>query len=444
MKLIVKDNEEEIKLDGIIKRVSNKFFVELEVPMSVKLNSIIRHIKGYYSSIGNITLVNNRNLSIRGSSDDPEYSIYEYEVGYIISSHIDEDTLLINSMQLYFKEFDYFFVENRYRLDIENMDKQLTITQEFKTEKLFENDSLYIEYIKTAGLDKDEFGHILFLNPSKVEIVFKEPLKLPQIFEEITKIESCFGFVIAKKMNLIEIGVGDTEGIYHEIIAPFQKKYEEVLLSEFHIVDINSKELLKDILNNYYCNQRIAAAINMSYEYIYNDLDNILEFTSLVNTLELVLTDKNFAEDLKTYVINNNIQLKNNNERILEIFESLTKEQCKFIKSFYKFENVELRDKFRYIFYIIFELKESENSEKYISKIITTRNYYVHGGKKDNTLNNVDMLCTKYLLRDILYVLITEICSNNTNSLIESYKLTIPTVYENLVKFIEKDEENGM
>ena len=173
-------------------------------------------------------------------------------------------------------------------------------------------------------------------------------------------------------------------------------------------------------------------------------LDNILEFTSLVNTLELVLTDKSFAEDLKTYVINNNIQLKNNNERMLEIFESLTKEQCKFIKSFYKFENVELRDKFRYIFYIIFELKESENSEKYISKIITTRNYYVHGGKKDNTLNNVDMLCTKYLLRDILYVLITEICSNNTNSLIESYKLTIPTVYENLVKFIEKDEENGM
>ena len=68
----------------------------------------------------------------------------------------------------------------------------------------------------------------------------------------------------------------------------------------------------------------------------------------------------------------------------------------------------------------------------------------MYGGKKDNTLNNVDMLCTKYLLRDILYVLITEICSNNTNSLIESYKLTIPTVYENLVKFIEKDEENGM
>ena len=81
MKLIVKDNEEEIKLDGIIKRVNNKFFVELEVPMSVKLNSIIRHIKGYYNPIGNITLVNNRNLSIRGSSGEPEYSIYEYEVG---------------------------------------------------------------------------------------------------------------------------------------------------------------------------------------------------------------------------------------------------------------------------------------------------------------------------------------------------------------------------
>ena len=444
MKLKVKDKENEFKLDGIIKRVNNKFSVELEVPSGVELNSTITNIKGNFNELGNITLVNNKNLSIKTNSNNSEFAIYEYEAGYIISSHIDQQNIQIKSMQLYFKEFDYFFIKDGYKIDIENIDNQLTITQKYKSEVLLENENLCIEYIKTAGIKKDEYGHNLFLNPSKVKMIFKKPLKLPQIFEEIARLESCFGFVIDKKMNLIDIEVCDVNERDYSIIAPFQKAYEEIILDEFQVVDIDSKELLKLILKMYYQNQRIATAVNMYYEYIYNDLDIILEFTSLVNTLELLLTDEKYKEELQVYAINNNEQLKSNNENMMKIFKKLTKKQCNFIKSFYRFENVELRDKIKYIFYNIFKLEESESSDKYISKIINTRNYYVHGGNKENTFNNVDTFCTNYLLRSVLYVLISDFCSINTNTIIETYKMMIPTIYEDLIKHIKKDEKNGV
>lgn len=44
--------------------------------------------------------------------------------------------------------------------------------------------------------------------------------------------------------------------------------------------------------------------------YIYNDLDNVFEFTSLVNTLELVLTDPIYSDDIKRYTVLNNKELK--------------------------------------------------------------------------------------------------------------------------------------
>lgn len=434
MKLNIIDKDEIIELDGTIKKVKNKFFIEIEVPDNMRLKSIITNIKGYYNSIGNITLVNNKNISVSGSQEQPNITIYEYEAGYAISSHINEDIILIKSMSIYFKESDYFFVEDEYKIDIEKMSKELTITQKYRTENLLKNEKISINYNRTAGIGNDEAGHILFLNPAKITLVFNESLKLPQVFEEITKIENCLGFIIGRKMNLIEINLYDSIGIYHELIVPFQKDYNEIILSEFHVVDLNSKQLLKDVLIKYYSNNRIAAAINMFYEYIYNDLDNIFEFTSLVNTLELILTDKKYNDDIKRYTLENNEELKAKNKRMYEIFELISKEQCNFIKSFYRFENVELRDKLKYIFYNKFKLQQNENSEEYISKIVKTRNYYVHGGNKDKTLDGVDMVYTKYLLKDILYSLIVEMCSNESNCMIDSYRLTIPTVYKNVVK----------
>lgn len=441
MKLNISNKGESIELDGTIKKVKSKFFVEIEVPNNITLDSIITNIKGYYNSIGNVTLLNNKNISLKGSQANPAITIYEYEVGYVISSHINEDTILFKSMIIYFKELDYFFVEDEYKINIEKMSEELTITQKYRSEELLHNEKISINYNRTAGISNDEAGHILFLNPAKLLLIFSEPIKLSQIFDEITKIETCFGFIIGRKMNLIEVNLVDSTGTYNELIVPFQKDYNEIILSEFYVVDLNSKQLLKDTLDQYYTNNRIAAAINMFYEYIYNDLDNIFEFTSLVNTLELILTDPKYYEDIKKYTVENNEELKANNKKMYEIFECISKEQCDFIKRFYRFTNVELRDKLKYIFYNKFKLLQNNNSEEYISKIIKTRNYYVHGGNKDKTLDGVNMVCTKILLKNILYSLIIEICSDESNCIIDSYRLTIPTVYNEVVENINKEKE---
>lgn len=437
MKLKIQNKEEYIELDGTIKKIKNKFFIEIEVPINLKLDMIITNIKGYYNSIGNITLVNNKNISVKGSQSNPESYIYEYKAGYVISGHINEEEIQIKSILLYFKELDYFFVEDEYKINTEKMNEELSITQRYKKEELLKNKKILINYNRMAGIDHDDAGHTLFLNPAKLEVVFVNSIKLYQVCDEISKIENCFGFIIGRKMNLIEVNVLDATGIFHDLMLQFQKDYNEVILNEFSIVDLNSKQLLKDILKEYYSNDHIAATINMFYEYIYNDLDNIFEFTSLVNTLELVLNDKKYKGDIKKYVLANNEELINNNNKMNEIFKNMSEEQQKFIKKFYNFENVELKDKFKYIFYQIFELKKSSESEDYISKVVRTRNYYVHGTERKNILESVNMAYTKLLLRKMLYILIVEVCSDETNCKIDSYKLTMSAIYKKIIENIK-------
>ncbi len=154
-----------------------------------------------------------------------------------------------------------------------------------------------------AGIDHDLTGHILFLNPAKLNISFKSVIDLSQIFEEISKIEKVLGFVFNRKMNLIETLLYTNTDKYHELIIPSQKDYNDVKLEDFFIVDLNSKQLLKDILKKYYNNKLIAGAINMFYEYIYNELDDIFEFTSLVNTLELILSDPKYKRETEQYAM---------------------------------------------------------------------------------------------------------------------------------------------
>lgn len=53
---------------------------------------------------------------------------------------------------------------------------------------------------------------------------------------------------------------------------------------------------------------------------IYNDLDNIFEFTSLVNTLELVLSNTKYNSEIEKYSIKTNVELQNDNNKMIEIF----------------------------------------------------------------------------------------------------------------------------
>ncbi len=434
MELIIKNNEEILKLNGIIQRNENKFYAEIEIPNEIKLNHLITNIKGYHDSIGNITLLYNTLKAIKPNRNNVNEHIYIYECDNAISGYIDEEKIRIKLISLYFKELDYFFVEDRYTFDTEKMDEEFSITQKYKTEILFENENIKIQYNRSASLKTDEFGRKIFSNPIKIELIYNESIKYGEIFEEITKIANCFGFVINKKMNLIEVSIGDVTGVYHDVILKSLKKYEDIILKEFHIVDLSSKQLLKDILEKYYTKEKIAAAINMYYEYIYNDLDKIFEFTSLVNTLELILATKEYSSVIKQYALETNEVLKSNNEKMTEILDIVSEEQQEFIRSVYRFENVVLRDKFRYIFYRIFELIENENSENFISALVETRNYYVHGTKSKNKLSSVNLVSTKNLLKNILYLLIIKSCSNESNLLIKTYKESIPIVYNAILE----------
>lgn len=438
MQLIIKNNAKEIELDGVIRGIKSKFYVEIRVPDGIKLEPIISNIKGEYNLKGKVTLINNRNSSVRRSESNPNESIYVYEVGYFVSGYIDEKDILISYMSVYFKELDSFFVEDEYKIDVGKMETELTITQKYNSEVLLEDENIIIKYNRMAGIDHDLAGHILFLNPAKLNISFKSEIHLSQVFEEMSKIEKVLGFVFNTKMNLIETLLFTNTNEYHELIVQFQKDYNDVKSEDFFIVDLNSKQLLKDILKRYYSDKRIASSINMFYEYIYNELDDIFEFTSLVNTLELIISDQKYEGEAEQYAIETNEKLKLNNEKMNEILALLSGEQKGFIKQFYKFNNVELRDKLKYIFFKLFKLEKNENSEKYISAIINTRNYFVHGGNKKNNLNPVDMVGTKYLLKMILYILIVDICTNESNSHIDSYRLSIPTVYNTAVKYFNK------
>lgn len=432
MKII--NNNNIIELNGHIRKNQSKFFAYIEVPLEINLDDLISNIQGYYDDIGNVTLVNNKLISVKGTGSNPNVSIYEYESNYCISGHIENEKLTIKYASLYYKEMDYFFVKNDYKINLKKMNKQFSITQKYYSEILYEDDKIKIFYSKTAGLSHDKYGYKIFKTPVKLEIIFKNLIHINYLFEEIRKLENCIGFIINRKMSLIEATLGDSTGVYHDFFPVFVKKYEDIILTEFHIVDLNSKGLLKDVLKKYYMDEHIASSINMFFEYIYNDLDTIFEFTSLVNTLELILSSDKYYKKVISYTKRNNKELKMNNNKMNNILKKLTKNQAKFIKSFYNFDNVNLRDRFSYVFYNEFKLAHTDKSDKYISSIISTRNYYVHGTKCKNKLGAVDMVCTKFLLKDILYLLIVKACSNKTNILTDVNQESIPVVYNNLIK----------
>lgn len=194
MNVIVKDGDEYLTLIGVIKRNQNKFYADIEVPSNIKLNDVITNIKGFYNDIGNLTLVYNKNISVSIHKDNPDIYIYTYEANFVISEYIDETKILIKNINLYYKELDYFFVEDKYKTDIENMDTQFTIIQKFKNEILFENDNLKIGYARTAGIKKDKFGHKIFSNPANLNVEFKRVISRLNIFYIIIKENAFFFF----------------------------------------------------------------------------------------------------------------------------------------------------------------------------------------------------------------------------------------------------------
>lgn len=436
MKLIITCEGEARVFDGTLIKEKNNYYVEVIVPEGIKLGDYIDNIKCKNSLKGDVTLVDNIKKSISYGLVKPREYTYTYEVGYLITGFIEEEEIHVSSVLLYYKEFDSFFVENGYKINTEKLKEEFSITQKNCHEVLLENENLTIEYVKEGGVERSPNGHVIFLNPAKLKILFKKPILLADIFYEINRIEKVFGFVIERKMNLIEIVIYDEETGFHDINVKYQKEYDEVSYEEFHVVDVSSKNFLKDILKKYYEDELISSAINMFYEYICNELSYVFEFTSLVNTLELILSGKDYKDNVFNYAQENNEELNLNNKKMSEILNILSDEQKKLIKSFYNFKNVGLVDRLKYTFYKVYGLKKDMKSDKYISSIVKTRNFYVHGTTAKNIIHSIEMIQTKNLLNMMLYNLIAGICTKEKNVKIDANKRYISKVYDSIIDYL--------
>lgn len=118
LSIIVKAGKGTLSFDGNIWKIFNRFYVDIEVPLHMTLNNVITDIRGYFSPFGNVSLKNNRCISIVGSISKLSMSTYTYEADYIITGH--ENIIKIRSMILYFKELDKFFVKDKHIFNIKN------------------------------------------------------------------------------------------------------------------------------------------------------------------------------------------------------------------------------------------------------------------------------------------------------------------------------------
>lgn len=435
MKLYIKNGEDDIELNGTIRSIKNKYYVEIEVPSGVTLNNFIYNIKGEYYPKGKVTLLYNTRSSIRGSANDDNLSVQVYEVANVVTGYIDEMKFYVSTISVYFKELDSFFVKDNLKIVSPNEKDELIVTQERKNVKIFENKDISLEYSRNAWVEKDIYGNIVIHNPASINLIYNTPVGLGQVFQEIEKLERVFGFVLKKKMNLIQtLLFVDGEKEFHELIIPSQKDFNEVNFEESSIVDISSYKLLKDVLMKYYSNKFVEGAINTYYEYICSSLNNYFEFASVVNTIEFILCDKKYNKKLGLYNQQNNDVLKENNNRIKEILNKLTESEKKFIRSFYHKDFIELRYKLKYLFFEVFGLENKDGLNVYFSSIVNTRNYFVHGGKKDKILSEVDVVITRALLEDMLYILIMEICTDETNINTDKSRMMIAINYEIILK----------
>lgn len=431
MKIKLKFEQENRNYNGYIINNNNTFIVKLEVPQTETLPEIIDNVKGFYDGVGIITMFNNQKISVTEHCDIPEISIYTYEANFVVYGDVDEETLLIHSMSVNFKESDYFFISDNYEIDYDDVSFQFQLFQDKVVNLLLENKKMVIKYIRSGGIKQNEYGEKNFINPAYINICFKEEITLNDVFIQLRRIESVLGFVFNQKINLIELSVLSSGGGFYIVVPPFQKGFKKIRVISTPIVDKNSLQLLKDVLKMYYSDKHVSSAINMYYEYLYNDLDNVFEFTSLMNTIELITSSKKYKKSIEKYTLENNKKLLNNNKKMEEVLEKLSDEQQKFIKEFYNFRKIELRDKIKYIFKDIFCLQVK--CDDYISSIINTRNYFVHGTKYKNLLNSSNLIITKKLLRPILYLLIIYACSNEKNLLINVYEKMVPITYNLLI-----------
>lgn len=430
MEIFIRDN----KYNGYIEKDKNTYYIVVENDDENKLQRVENNIKTYDADFKEITCLYNfceKYFSFK--------NIKKYKAESIITGHIDETVLKIKEIIIQFKELDQFFIKDRMKIDLPTK-KQMKIQCKLKSILLYKNDKFKMFYERSAGIENNKFGEKILKNSSKIRISLNEEIKYNDDFQYYVRcVENIFGFLLGRKMTLLNIDIVDSQNKIYSIITRNMKSYQDTIWEDLHVVDLSSLSILKNIINKYFENKTIASCINNYYEYIYNDLDETFEFISLVNTLELIATTRKYNTKTIQYAKSNNEVLKEENiimrkiQRKMKMDNKFQKKEIGMVSKYYRFDNVTLADKIKYFLYKKFELTQNESSDKIIFKIVKTRNYFVHGGSSKNLLSKIELVQIKNLLKNVLYILIMESCCKKENINIKVSRKLIPIIYNALI-----------
>lgn len=424
--------------DGEVIRDGNKFYFNIRVNKTSGFNKeIIDLAHSYTESLGEITLVNCR--IIPSIQDDKSRLInYKFSAERVIRGNVDPKELQIDSLQIYFKEFDNYFVKNQtgYVLPLKP-GETWKIEQQLEYDCLYKDHNICINHYNIPSIEFKPSGEKILINTNKVEVQFANNISFTEIDGNIKKIESIFGFLLKRKMHLINLSISN-DGTIYEVIKSNMSKYGDTEWKSSNVTDIPTCDFLMRVINTYYNNSIIAACINTYNEYLSNELDMIFEFTSLINTLEMITNVDTLKNKVIPYALETNEELLHNNSIMESIHEKidelLTREEQSFLRKIYNNKYVSLGDKIRYIFFKENNLIDCPQSRCHIQKIIKTRNYFVHGGNNDNILEGVELFLTKELIGCMLYNIIFQYCCGEDNAITKVNSLIISNYEDWILK----------
>ena len=216
---------------------------------------------------------------------------------------------------------------------------------------------------------------------AEIVITFKEKkLKYGDIFEYVRKIENIFGFIVGNKLNLISMEIFDDD--FREIRYRYLKEKKLCKDNESDLTDIHSIKLIKQLVKSYFEDEYISVCIDNYYEYLYNDLFSVLKFTSSISVLEILAKQGKYLNKIKAFNKKEN-KINNENDKVIKkIKEKLETNEKELIDKLYTKNGISLRFILRFFFEKIFLCENNYETSKFIDRIIRTRIYYVHGGKK--------------------------------------------------------------
>lgn len=358
-----------------------------------------------------------------------DVAIYKYKVNYVIDGWIENiHSNSINQIHLYFYELDRVFIKEQIKESLSR--NGLKIKANETIIHLYESDKLKIEVYKLPSM-VDSRNKAIIATPAKIVITFKEKkLEYGDVFEYVRKMENIFGFIVGD--NLISIEILDDN--FRKIRYRYLKEKKLCKDNEANLTDIHSLKLIKQLVKRYFEDEYISVCIDNYYEYLYNDLSSVLKFTSSISVLEILAKQDQYLNKIKSFNKRENKSNNENDKIIKKVKGKLEPNEKELIDKLYTKNGISLRFILRFFFEKIFLCKNNYETSRFIERIIKTRIYYVHGGKKNKKLNDDELYYVSELLGSMIYLLIIKIISPSNFQkswcIVEMHKMRIKNILE--------------